>query len=623
MMFTIGTAGHIDHGKSALVEALTGMDPDRLPEEKARGMTIDLGFAWLPLPSGREISIVDVPGHERFIRNMVAGVGSIDATLFIVAGDEGVMPQTREHLAILNLLGIEHGLIVITKSDLVEQDWIELVAAEVLELVDGTCLDGAPIVTVSATKKTGLESLVAELDTLLDGVRPHEAGGNPRLSIDRAFTVGGFGTVVTGTLIGGSLTKGREMEVLPIGRRSRIRGIQSHKSSMDDLVPGSRAAVNLSGVEVAHVPRGSVLAVPGDLRPARLVDVRLSMLPSIGKPLKNGTEVAIHSGTADVRAAVRLLDHDVLDAGETAWAQLRLRKPLSVKQGDRFIARQLSPAVTIGGGEIVSPKASRLKRHDIGVLDDLERLAAGDPLDAVVLALERAGPLRKRELAGESAALGGEFDSALKGAIANGQVVLLGSTYVETAGLGRLSEAVQSLLEDFHKANPLRAGLGREELRSRLGLDSGPFNDLMAHFENKGVVRIDDAVIMLAAHNVELSEQQERVVSRLLGALKGRGIDVPPLKELAGRFSVTDELLDSLEASGRLVRVSANIGYESGSFDELKVEVVGIIRENGEIDVSTLRDHFGSSRKFCLPLLEHLDSMGITRRVGDHRVLRR
>ncbi|MCY3801914.1 MAG: selenocysteine-specific translation elongation factor [Chloroflexi bacterium] len=621
-MFTIGTAGHIDHGKSALVNALTGIDPDRLPEEKSRGMTIDLGFAWLTLPSGRDISIVDVPGHERFIRNMVAGAGGIDAALLVIAGDEGVMPQTREHLAILDVLGIDAGLIVITKCDLVEPDWLELVAAEALEVVEGSSLDGSPIATVSSTRRTGLDRLLRELDDLLDGLEQTPAGGRPRLPVDRAFSVSGYGTVVTGTLIDGPLKQGQGLEVLPSGVRTRVRGIQSHKTAVEELESGSRAAVNLSGVEVSDVPRGSVLAVPGDLRPSRLLDTRLSLLRSAMKPLKNGTEIAMHTGTAEVRAAVRLLDVDALEPGSTAWVQMRVRQPVSAKQGDRFVVRQLSPAVTIGGGEIVAPKASRLRRHDSDVLERLERLATGDMADSIALALERSGPMRRRELAEAAGGPGPEFDQAMAKALEAEQVVHAGNTYFESEGLRRLVNGAKSLLAEFHEANPLRSGLQREELRNRLGLGSGQFNDFISHLELEGVVQVDGAVVRLTSHRVELTEEQERAVSALLEVLRKAGINAPPLNELAKRFGVADELLDSLGAEGRLVRVASNLGYEAESFEGIKNSILELIEDRGKIDVAGLRDHFASSRKYCLPILEYLDSAGITRRVGDFRVKR-
>ena len=621
-MFTIGTAGHIDHGKSALVNALTGIDPDRLPEEKSRGMTIDLGFAWLTLPSGRDISIVDVPGHERFIRNMVAGAGGIDAALLVIAGDEGVMPQTREHLAILDMLDIDAGLIVITKCDLVEADWLELVSAEALEVVEGTSLDGVSIATVSSTRRTGLAELLAELDGLLDGLEQAPADGRPRLPVDRAFSVSGYGTVVTGTLIDGPLKQGQGLEVLPSGIRTRVRGIQSHKTTVEQLESGSRAAVNLSGVEVSDVPRGSVLAVPGDLKPSRLLDARLSLLRSAMKPLKNGTEIAMHTGTAEVRAAVRLLDADALEPGAAAWVQMRVRQPVSAKQGDRFVVRQLSPAVTIGGGEIVAPKASRLRRHDAGALERLERLATGDMADSIVLALERSGPMRRRELTEAAGGPGAEFDQALTKALEADQVVHAGNTYFESEGLRRLVNAARSLLAEFHEANPLRAGLQREELRNRLRLGSGHFNDLVSRLELEGIVQVDGAVVQLASHRVELTDEQERAVSALLEVLKTAGFNAPPLNELAKRFGVTGEVLESLGAGGRLVRVASNLGYEAESFEEIKDSVVKLIDDRGKIDVAGLRDHFASSRKYCLPILEYLDSAGITRRVGDFRVRR-
>jgi len=397
LTYVIGTAGHVDHGKSTLVKALTGIDPDRLREEKEREMTIDLGFAWMTLPSGRQISIIDVPGHERFIKNMLAGVGGIDAALLVVAADEGPMPQTAEHLAILDLLQIERGLIVLTKTDLVDAEWRDLVVEEIREAVRGTVMDGAPVVPVSAVTGVGLDDLRAGIDALLDAVPPHNETGRPRLPIDRVFTVAGFGTVVTGTLLGGPLEIGQEVEILPAGRRGRVRGLQSHRSKVERAQPGSRTAVNLAGVAVEEIARGDVLTVPGWLTPTRLLDARLRLVPDSPVVLEQNDEVDFFLGSAECLARVTLLDAERIEPGQEGWVQFRFPAPLVAVRGDRFIVRRPSPSLTIGGGVVVDAHPRRHRRFRPEVIQALEVLASGTPEEIVVQALA-AGPLERRAL---------------------------------------------------------------------------------------------------------------------------------------------------------------------------------------------------------------------------------
>ncbi|HEX2171721.1 MAG TPA: selenocysteine-specific translation elongation factor [Dehalococcoidia bacterium] len=376
-MFVIGTAGHIDHGKSTLVQALTGIDPDRLREEKARGMTIDLGFAWLKLPSGREVSVVDVPGHERFIKNMLAGVGGIDLAVLVIAADEGVMPQTSEHLAILDLLQVRSGVVAITKSDLVDADWLGLVTADVEEAIAGTTLAQAPIVPVSAITGAGLPELKQAIDALLETTPQRQDLGRPRLPIDRVFTIAGFGTVVTGTLTDGILTVGQEVEILPDGRRTRIRGLQTHKHKVERVEPGSRVAANLVGVSTEELHRGNVLTRPGWLRPSQAADVHLRVINWLDRSVGHNLNVTFHSGANEVPAKLRLLDQDEVLPGDSGWAQVRFAEPIPLVKGDYFIIR--SPEQTLAGGQIVEPHAKRHRRFHSGTIDRLVTLEAGTP----------------------------------------------------------------------------------------------------------------------------------------------------------------------------------------------------------------------------------------------------
>src|SRR4051794_5669169 len=401
-MRVVGTAGHVDHGKSTLIEALTGIDPDRLAEEKARGMTIDLGFAWLKLPSGQEVSIVDVPGHERFIHNMLAGVGGIDIALLVVAADEGVMPQTREHLDILDLLAIPAGAIVVTKTDLVDDEWLELVSVEIAEAVAGTILDGAPIVPVSSVTRAGLDDLVALLDRLLAGDRLRPVTGRPRLPIDRVFTISGFGTVVTGTLLDGALHVGQEVEIQPSGRKTRVRGLQSHRRKVDTATGGTRVAVNLGGVATDELARGEVVTAPGALQATRLIDVKLRVLERAPRALAHNMALTFHTGAAETTAKASLLDGQQIEPGESGWVQLRLAGDVALAKGDLFVVRTPSPSATIGGGTVIEPHPRRHRRNQPRVLDRLAVLERGTPEEIVLQQLAVREPTDLQSLVGRA-----------------------------------------------------------------------------------------------------------------------------------------------------------------------------------------------------------------------------
>src|SRR5215213_2194612 len=426
--FVIGTAGHVDHGKSTLVKALTSIDPDRLAEEKARAMTIDLGFAWLTLPGGQSVSVVDVPGHERFIKNMLAGVGGIDAALLVIAADEGPMPQTVEHLAILDLLGVDRGVIVLTKADVVEADWLDLVREEIRELVSTTTLADAPIVTVSALTGEGLPALMETLNAVLASAPGTLIGSTPRLPVDRVFSISGFGTVVTGTLNGGEINTGDELRLYPGDRRARVRGLQSHQEKVSRALPGRRTAVNLSGITTDEVRRGDVLAQPGIMSPSQRLDVRLRLLPDAPVALKQNDEVDFFTGAAELPARITLLDRERLEPGESAWVQLRFRAPIAVLRNDRFIVRRPSPSETLGGGETIDPNPPRHRRFRPETIAALETLAAGAPDEILLQALEQR-PIEIKELrAGEAGLSRKQVEEALAQLVAEGDAVMLGGS---------------------------------------------------------------------------------------------------------------------------------------------------------------------------------------------------
>ena len=506
-MYVIGTAGHVDHGKSTLVKALTGIDPDRLREEKEREMTIDLGFAWVALPDGTQLGIVDVPGHRDFIENMLAGVGGIDAALFVVAADEGVMPQTREHLAILDLLGVPGGVIALTKVDMVDDpEWLELVEIELREAVQGTVLADAAIVPVSARMGQGIDILRAALGDFLAHLPPRVDQGHPRLPVDRVFTISGFGTVVTGTLVGGSLHVGDAIELQPDALAGRIRGLQAYKTKLDQAQPGSRVAVNLTGIDKDQVRRGQVLTSPGWLRATTLVDVRFRHLPDASRPLKHNAEVKFFSGAAEAQAHVRLLDADILAPGAEGWVQVRLGEPLALARGDRFILRYPSPGETIGGGVIVdAAPGRRWRRRRPEVIARLETLARGTPAELIAQTLERIGaPARLDALLKRGGLPAEETRAALAQAEAEGLIYALeGGWWLAAPTYGLLLRQLQNELTAFHQAEPLRRGMPREQLRSRLGLERGPLERILERAHD--LVATDADLIWLRGHAVQLN----------------------------------------------------------------------------------------------------------------------
>jgi selenocysteine-specific elongation factor len=624
----IGTAGHVDHGKSTLVQALTGINPDRLREEQEREMTIDLGFAWLTLPNGESVGIVDVPGHRDFIENMLAGVGGIDAALFVIAADEGVMPQTREHLAILDLLRIPGGVVALTKIDLIDDpDWLELVQADVSEALQGTVLDGAPIIPVSARTGQGLAELTAALQEVLARTPPRPDRGRPRLWIDRVFTIGGFGTVVTGTLVDGHLEVGQEVEILPRGLRARIRGLQTHKTRIQRAVPGSRVAINLTGISKQDLARGDLVTTPGWLRPTTLADVRLDLLRDAPFPLKHNAFVKFFCGSAETVARVRLLGTETLAPGESGWVQLELDDPLPLVRGDRFIIRVPSPAVTVGGGEVVDPNPGRKhRRFRPEVLARLETLARGTPAEVLLQTLERRGPLTVRDLL-EVSGLGEAAPEALAELFSTGDAVVLDAVpepaparlVVSRSWWSATTARMRDELAAYHARYPLRPGMSREELRSALRLDPRAYNGLLARAAADGLIVDEAATVRLPEHQVRFTPQQQQAVDDLLARFRAAPYATPSVKEAAAL--VGEEVLGVLLARGDLVQVSPEVLFLRETYEEMVERIRTHIQQQGSITLAQVRDLFQTSRKYAQALLEYLDGVGVTRRVGDERVL--
>ncbi len=614
----VGTAGHVDHGKSTLIDALTGIDPDRLREERERGMTIDLGFAWLVTPGGTEIGFVDVPGHQDFIRNMLAGVGGIDAVLLVVAADEGVRPQTREHLAILGLLGVERGVVALTKRDLIDDEWAELVRGEVRGALARTPLAEAPLVEVSAQTRLGLPDLVAALERVLGEAPRRRDAARPRLPVDRAFTMAGFGIVVTGTLVDGSLRVGDEVELVPGGLRARIRGLQTHRRSLDVASPGSRVAANLTGVEKDAILRGMVLVRPGTLAPTSGVALRLTVVPEARDALAHDEEVKVHTGTAEVMARVSLLEGDSIVPGGSGWAQLRCAGPVAVAVGDRVVIRRPSPSETIGGGVVADAAPARVRRRADAVAT-LERRVAPTPLARLVASLDVP---RTAAEAGEHSGLdAGERDAAVALGVASGQIVPLADAIVSRETFEAFATHAVRICELAHRRAPLRAGAPREEVRAGVGLAQKRFAALVARLVADGRLAERGAALAIPTHVPRLDSAQEAAWARARAALARDPSRPPSPSQLESEYGLDREVIAALAERGDIVRIGTDAVFLPAAVAAFAGAVVTELEGARTITVSRARDLVGTSRKHVLPLLQFLDDHGLTRRQGDDRIL--
>ena len=626
----VGTAGHIDHGKTSLVKALTGTDTDRLPEEKARGITIDLGFAFLEEAGGLTIEIVDVPGHERFVKNMLAGVGGIDLAMLVIAADEGVMPQTREHLAICQLLHIKGGLVALTKVDLVDPEWLELVRDDVARLLEGTFLAGADIVPVSSRTGAGLPELRAALAALAGRVPPKTVDQTARMPIDRVFTVKGFGTVITGTLTAGHIATEDRVEIFPRGLQTRVRGLQVHGHTQTKAEAGQRTAINLQGVERVAVERGDVVAPPGSLLPADLVDATVELLADAPRPLRTRERVRFHAGTQEVMARVLLVGRTELTQGERAYGRFRLERPVVALPGDRFVIRSYSPIMTIGGGTLLDVAPPRFKRKAPALVAHLELLERGDPPAVVEEHLRQAAAagLRLADLRARAPFGPAELRGVLDELQARGAILAVDREwFLHREASDRLRAETLSLLEGFHAENPLRGGISREELRSRAGnAQERVFAQLLASLESEGLVRSERDQVRLAAHVIRLSPEQQRVVDGVEAEYLAAGAAPPSPEEALSRQGVQGgdrhELFHLLVADRRLVRVRESLYFHAEALRTIQERVVAHLRERKEIGPGDVKDLLGVSRKYAIPLMEYFDAQRVTVRQGERRILR-
>ena len=631
-MRVIGTAGHVDHGKSTLIEALTGTHPDRLKEEQAREMTIELGFGWLTLPNGEEVGIVDVPGHRDFIENMLSGISGIDAALLVIAADEGVMPQTKEHLAILDLLQIPAGLIVVTKTDLAsDSGWLDLLEADIRSSVSDTVFKDAPIVRVSARTNMGLKELITNLQTLLENKPARLDLNRPRLPIDRVFSMSGFGTVVTGTLSDGHLSIGDEVEILPSGQKGRVRGLQTHKKKEETAIPGSRTAVNISGVDTELIRRGEVVVHPNQYQSTRRIDARFRLLNDIEIPMKHGDEVKFFVGASETMATLRLLGIEELKAGEEGWIQLELRDPLVTVRGDRYILRRPSPSETLGGGVVIDhqPKG-RHKRFDEAVLKSLESLAQGSPADVLLEAALALNTAPLKEIVTKSRLDASTAEAALKEVLENGQLLLLedGKAEIKSDALAitlphwnDLRGRVENTLDTYHKQFSLRRGIPREELKSRLKLTPRIFNAVIKKLVESNTLKDARGAVSRLGHEIKFDTSQQVKVQEMMRKFAKSPYATPSVKEC--QAEVGEEIVSALIEMGELVAVSPDVIFRKQDYDGMVEKIKIAIQQKERITLGEVRDMLDTTRKYVQALLEHLDAIGVTMRDGDARKLRK
>lgn len=626
----VGTAGHIDHGKSSLVQALTGTHPDRLEEEKRRGITIDLGFAFCEADNVH-FGFVDVPGHEKFVSNMLAGAGGIDLVLLVIAADESIKPQTREHFEICRLLGVERGIVALTKSDLVDADTLAIAKLDVQEYVQGSFLETAPIVEVSSKTGVGLPELKQALVREAAAVSPKNFSGIFRLPIDRAFSIKGFGTVVTGTLLSGSVAAGDEVELLPTGTKLRARGVQSGGKSAERAVAGQRTAINLAGIEHTAIERGMVLTVPGKLHPTHRLDTRLELSAS-APPLKQRARVHFHSGTFQTIAEVRIHAAEAILPGQHAFAHLRLQEPCAVLPGDHFIVRKFSPVITIGGGVVLDNRARRPAAKDISRAEYLKTLEKFDRCQTLrAMALRSFVGLTQQEIGARTGWADDEIIGAAKLEQSEGHVRIVGSSpllLVGQKGFSELKAKVSAALQAFHKANPLSPGISREDLRVQTArrVRQEVFRAALEDLTKEQKLVLQDEIVKRAGAEVTLLPEEQRARDQIETAFAGAGLAVPPVKEVLAQLAVetkrAEKLLQLLLKEKKLLRVSADLIFHADALQEMRRKVAGYKKAKSErISVPAFKELTGISRKYAIPLLEYLDRERVTRRAGDERVI--
>lgn len=627
----LGTAGHIDHGKSSLVKALTGTDPDRLKEEKERGITLDLGFASLDLPGGNRLGIVDVPGHEGLIKNMLAGIGGIDIVMLVIAADEGVMPQTREHLAICDLLHVKKGLIVLTKMDMVDKDWLELVKDEVREFVKGTFLEKSSILSVSSKTGENLQGLIQELAKLSTDVAPKSSNGILRLPIDRVFTMKGFGTVITGTLLSGTISTDQEVEILPKNIRTKVRGIQSHNQAVNRSVAGQRTAVNLQNVEKDQLSRGDIIVSAGYFAATKTLDARLDLLKQAPRGIKTGARIRFYNATQEAIGRITLIGESELVPGESAFVQLRLEQPIVIQHGDRFILRFYSPMETLGGGMVLNPHPRRHKQATMQEsLKNLGVLQKGSPEDAIGLFILSKGlaGMEENEIMGAVAADKQVIAASLASLAQKKLVLRVDNLYVHTSHFAAQEKKTLDLVKQYHKDHPLKPGLDKEELKSAIRMRMSPkvLNVIMDGLAKRKLLEAEGSKLRIPGFKAASGALSDEVKNKIVDAIRNGGTQPPVREELPGLFSISEkdakDLLKLLADEGRTVRINDSLHLDKDMLGKVREDLKKYLETKKEITMAEFRDLAKTSRKFAVPLMEYFDSQKLTQRIGDKRVLR-
>ncbi|MEN8688732.1 MAG: selenocysteine-specific translation elongation factor [Desulfobacterales bacterium] len=630
----LGTAGHIDHGKTSLIKAVTGTDTDRLKEEKERGITIELGFASLDLPNGQHVGIVDVPGHEKFVKNMVAGATGIDIVVMVIAADEGVMPQTREHMEICTLLGIKHGFVALTKIDMVDEEWLELAMEDVRDFTAGTFLENTPIVPVSAVKEKGLQEFSRILETICNQVPERSLSSLFRLPVDRVFTMKGFGTVITGSLISGRVQVGDTVMIYPSMVTSRVRGIQVHNQGVNMAEAGQRTAINFQGLEKAAIKRGEMLALPGTLKPSFMVDLQLQYLASNKKPIKNRTRVRFHTGTSEILGNLVLLDREELPPGEKAAVQLRLDEPVCLVKDDRFVIRSYSPVRTIGGGQVLNPIPPKHKRFKADVVQGLQSIAERSMEELIDYYIDQTGHAGAAfsDLVLMTNITEKSLEQQLQALLSRKTVLLVdrdSRIYMHTNSFQQLRQDLTGHLERYHKTNPLKAGMPKEELKTKLPPNLSPklFNLLMNQMLKDDDISVVEDTVHLASHTVALGADQEDIRDKIIKTYKESGLQPPYFKELGKQLTADPsrarDVLNLLVKEGRLVKVKEDLFFDADAVTRLKQRLVEFLTVNGEISTPQFKEMTAASRKYVIPLIEFFDAQNFTIRIGDIRKLRK
>lgn len=629
----IGTAGHIDHGKTTLIKALTGRETDTLKEEKARGISINLGFTYFDLPSGRRAGIIDVPGHEKFIKNMLAGISSIDVVLLVIAADEGIMPQTREHFEILKLLSIEKGIVVLTKTDLVDEDWLEMIKEDIKDEMKGTFLEGAPIHEVSSKTKAGFEDLIRDIDKMTEEVEPKDTEGHFRLPVDRVFSISGFGTVVTGTIISGRASVGDTVEVYPSKVTTKVRGIRVHDVPCEMGEAGQRCAINLANVKVADIERGNVIAREGIMEPSSMIDCKLYHIKSMEKPIVQRQRVRVYHGTEEIIGRIIPLNCEEIKPGESAYVQIRLEKPITAQRNDRYIIRSYSPMNTIAGGIIIEPNAKKSKKITKEYIEELMVKESGKSTNI----LENTIKTLSQEYVDSNAilkALGKNMESLheeLQNLVDSGRVIRLGNVdngiYIHEEFLNGRAKDLKKLLDEFHKKNPLKFGISKEEAKNKIfgkKLKQKNYDEVLGILQERKTIKVSEKFISLKDFKVVLTKEQERMRTRIQEEYKALKYAPPKYVDLAttekdkpGFKMVYELLLDQ----GDLIKLNEDCTLLKEDYEGAKVTVVEYIKKNGSISASSAREVFDTNRKYAVAILEHFDSIKLTKRIENDRIL--